>query len=50
MYLTGSPKAIINGRTVMEGDSVSGAFVKTIKKDGVILTYKDNVEIRMDLK
>jgi len=49
MYVEGNPRAIVNGYTVLEGDSVSGAVVKEIRKDSVVFNAND-VEITIDLK
>jgi len=49
MYMEGSPRAIINGNVIEEGDSVSGAEVKKITRNNVVLKFKDT-EIVIDLK
>lgn len=49
MYMEGSPRAIINGNVVVEGDSVSGAEVRKITRNNVVLKFKDT-EIVIDLK
>jgi len=49
MYLKESPRAIINGNMVQEGDSVNGARVTAINKDNVRLDY-NNAEITLKLK
>ncbi|MFA6079762.1 MAG: hypothetical protein WC779_08470, partial [Candidatus Omnitrophota bacterium] len=49
MHIAGRPKAIINGESVVEGESISGAVVKSIRRDGVTLNY-ENTEIKIDLK
>jgi hypothetical protein len=48
MYLESSPKAIVNGSVVTQGDIIGGATVKKINKSAVILSYED-VEILLDL-
>ena len=42
MYLIDGPRAIINDIIVGEGETVNGAKVKKIKKDSVLLNYKDS--------
>jgi len=42
MYLVDGPRAIINDIIVGEGEMVSGAKVEKIKKDGVLLNYKNS--------
>ena len=49
MYIETGPRAIINGNTVEVGDSVSGAEVRRINRDNVVLTFND-AEITIDLK
>lgn len=49
MYLRESPRAIINGSMVEEGDSVSGAKIIAINSDNVTLDY-NNAEIILKLK
>ena len=49
MYIVGSPRAIINGSTVTEGDSVSGAVVKKIHRESVVLDFNET-EITIGLK
>ncbi len=41
MYEDENPRAIVNGYTVREGGSVSGAVVKEIRKDCVVLSTPD---------
>jgi len=48
MYIEGRPRAIINGFTVMEGNSVSGAVVREIREDSVVLNTRD-IEITIDM-
>lgn len=42
MQLVDGPRAIINDIIVGEGETVSGAKVTKIKKDGVLLNYNDS--------
>jgi hypothetical protein len=49
MYLNDRPQAIINGFTLEEGDTISGATVVRIEKNSVILHMND-VEIMLTLK
>lgn len=49
MYLSDSPRAIINGNMVEVGESVSGARIDVITKDSVLLNYND-LEITLKLK
>ncbi|MCX5680198.1 MAG: hypothetical protein NTZ95_06060 [Candidatus Omnitrophica bacterium] len=48
MYLVDGPRAIINDIIVGEGEMVSGAKVEKIKKDSVILNYK-NSEVALNI-
>lgn len=42
-------RAMINGKKVVEGDYVSGALVKMIRSDRVVLSYKgQQKELRMN--
>ena len=49
MYLEGRPRAIINDSVIEEGDSISGATVRKINKDSVLLVFND-LEISINLK
>jgi hypothetical protein len=49
MYLPSHPQAIINNSVVTEGDTVSGAVVKRISRNSVVLEY-DKLEITLNLK
>lgn len=48
MYLQEGPKAIINSTVVREGDVVSGATVKVINRNNVLLNFNDS-EITLTL-
>lgn len=48
MYIESGPKAIVNGSLVKEGDLISGAVVKKIGKQEVVLSYED-VEILLNM-
>lgn len=48
MYLVDGPRALINDIMVGEGETVSGAKVVKIKKDGVILNY-NNSEVDLSI-
>lgn len=41
MYIEERPRAIINGSVVEEGGSISGAQVRQIRRDSVVLTFED---------
>jgi hypothetical protein len=49
MYLDEKPRAIINGNTVVVGESVNGARIDAITTDSVLLNYND-LEITLKLK
>ncbi|GEM_PF-5580582 len=49
MYLDGGSKAIMDNSIVREGDMVSGALVKKIEKNSVLLESM-GLEFRIDLK
>jgi type II secretory pathway component PulC len=49
MYLPDKPQAIINDSVVTEGDTVSGATVRKIERNRVVLDY-DKLEITLNLK
>jgi len=49
MYLQEGPKAIINSTVVREGDLISGATVKAINKNNVLLSFNDS-EITLTLR
>lgn len=42
MHLVDGPRAIINDVVVGEGETINGAKVEKIKKDGVLLKYNDS--------
>jgi hypothetical protein len=48
MQLVDGPRAIINDIIVGEGETISGAKVEKIKKDGVLLKYNDS-EVALDI-
>ncbi len=53
MYIHGSPKAIINGTVVREGDVIDGATVTSITESNVQLKYNNDdnkVEVALKLK
>ena len=49
MYLQEGPQAIINSTVVRTGDMISGAIVKTINRNNVLLDFNDT-EIALTLK
>jgi type II secretory pathway component PulC len=48
MFLVDGPRAIINDIMVGEGETVGGAKVAKIKKDKVVLEYKES-EVYLDI-
>ena len=53
MYTAENPKAIINGKTVREGDVINNAVVTSITRKKVLLKYNNNdnqVELALKLK